>query len=635
MQPRILGALLALAAVIAGGLWWAAWRPPDPFEAGERLFRSPIKGTPVSTPTIAVTVALPTGTVRRSLSWTFNGEPWEDPMAELRRRNGEDDTLLYLGELDLQAVPAGIHELRVAFDQEIDGYTVARELATRFRYDHPPHRVDVTVVDGDGTPVDARLFLVQSKDLVTLGRLASGADSHGRDREQSSVFALNGRQTLWLDEGTWRIVAVRGVRSEVGVQAVEVSGDTEVRLIVPQVIDTPGQLTADLHVHTVESSDATIPHRARFASLVAADLDVVAITDHNVAWDARPVAALLPSNARLEVLPGVELNLHGEGKNKALGHINAIPQITNAELEEGADVPMGAHLDALRAHHAEEGADLGGPFLLQLNHPRGIQFKIGSEPVRGSHAIFNAVGYDRNQPVGEGRNAWMTRTAEGGTSRAIDYDAMEIMNRFSWELYKDVRRDWYALWRQGYQITGTGNSDSHAAHVELAGMPTNLVDISPWPDLPQRDAFLRAVIEGRVSVSTGPIVDLVVRCGELSARPGEMLDGSCGEIVAEARIRSASWVPTRVGRLVVDGEIVASEEIDNGRNLLDVTLTWPVLLTVDGFVTAEAGWPLDEDDRGVPEPYSLIAPGYVPVGWSNPVRVDRDGDGVWVAPGVF
>ena len=73
---------------------------------------------------------------------------------------------------------------------------------------------------------------------------------------------------------------------------------------------------------------------------------------------------------------------------------------------------------------------------------------------------------------------------------------------------------------------------------------------------------------------------------------------------------------------------------DDGVLDYSVTLALPAL-SEDGWVLAEAGRGLDtspsEEALGV---YALIAPEYSPIGFTNPVLLDVDGDGAWTAPGL-
>jgi len=66
---------------------------------------------------------------------------------------------------------------------------------------------------------------------------------------------------------------------------------------------------------------------------------------------------------------------------------------------------------------------------------------------------------------------------------------------------------------------------------------------------------------------------------------------------------------------------------------VDLEVSWEVELHRDGWILAEAGWTLDDPELpgGL---YAELAPGHVPLGFTNPVRVDVDGDGRWSAPGL-
>ena len=88
---------------------------------------------------------------------------------------------------------------------------------------------------------------------------------------------------------------------------------------------------------------------------------------------------------------------------------------------------------------------------------------------RQIHDLFNKMGFDPAEAPGVGKtNAWMAQVSKDGVTTAFDYDALEIMNRGSWEAYNQVRLDWLGLMSWGRRITGTGNSDSHAMAIEQA-----------------------------------------------------------------------------------------------------------------------------------------------------------------------
>jgi hypothetical protein len=537
-------------------------------------------------------------------TWTtaLDGVDVTDPWAVLRSAKGHgiDDGTDDIGWLDLDGVPDGEHELVVTADRP-GWHATARG---RFVVATGANRVDLHVVDGDGSPVAAR--------IVVLGDDGSpfawpeAIDQRARDHG-ASVFTMDGEAHVDLDDGRWRILGVRGIRDDVADVTIDLSGPADVVLVVPRVIDLP-DAAGDLHVHTARSGDAFVPDRLRFASLAATGLDVLAITDHG---KVASVGGFFPDpdEGGPLVIDGIESDV---GAGESDGHLLAFPQVS-APVDAGADVA--GWLDALRGSGAE---------VVQLAHPRGIEFAPG-EGLKHTHALLHDRGYQPGEPLDSAENAWLLAPNAAGT-RPLDLDALEVINRFSVEGWLEVRTDWFSWLNQGHFVTGTGNSDSHAADLERAGLPTNLVRCDPC-DVP---GFARAVKAGRVRVSTGPIVD--VRVGD--AGPGDLVTSAAP--VAMITVRAASWVPVDELRMVVDGEVVRAEpvpDVRDARGVLDYAVAWPVPLDEDGWVLVEAGIPIDDrpGTRVVPRPglYGLVAPEYLPIAFTNPVRVDVDGDGAW------
>jgi hypothetical protein len=52
-------------------------------------------------------------------------------------------------------------------------------------------------------------------------------------------------------------------------------------------------------------------------------------------------------------------------------------------------------------------------------------------------------------------------------------------------------------------------------------------------------------------------------------------------------------------------------------------------VTQDSWIVAEAGWPIADWRGAVGGLYSILSPGSVPVGFTNPVFLDANGDGQW------
>jgi hypothetical protein len=513
--------------------------------------------------------------------------------------------------------------------------------------------VRLEVVDGLGAPASARVALFRGGEPhLLVGPDAQALDRRDRDTRLHSVFVVGGAEPVWLDPGSYDFLAIRGIRHALSARSAVLGPDCEtptlLRFEVAQVVPTPEAVTADLHVHTGSSFDSYVPDRPRYRSLVAGDVEVVVISDHNRVTDPRlPLEAVRAGDRGTHGLAGVEARI-GPGKGPdgerigSVGHANFFPLAGDEPLPPTGSRDLAEHIDLYRARqkrnpHPATGEDL----LIQLNHPRGLSFDPGDRrDLTAAHALFNWHGFDRRVPLGQGINRWLTAEQPVTGTTALDFDALEVLNRFSWGPYRQVRADWFLLMNLGHFLTGTGNSDSHALAVELAGFPVNLVRapgaLRDDGALDER-VFVDAVRAGRVAVSTGPVVELRVATADgRVARPGDLLAGPLARVTATLEVRAAPWVPVHEVRLVVDGRTVRAEALaeplpaDGG--VLRATRSWELELARDAWILAEAGWPLgDPPAAGEPtlETYAKVAPGYVPLGFVNPVRVDADGDGAW------
>jgi hypothetical protein len=369
------------------------------------------------------------------------------------------------------------------------------------------------------------------------------------------------------------------------------------------------------------------------------------ISEHNrITNPERALAAVRVEPQDTRGITGVEARMgprrDSDGTlNKRVGHANFFPVVEGEPLPPSESSNMATHIDNFRARqkrnpHPQTGSDL----MVQLNHPRGLSVHPHDDrDWTPAYAMYNYIGFDRKVPVGQGSNEWLTTARSDTGTTPLDFDAIEVLNRFSWGPYLQVRADWFLLMNLGRFHTGTGNSDSHALAVELAGFPVNLVRapgaIAEDGELDEQ-RFIDAVRAGDVTVSTGPIVTFRVTAGDQVGTPGQML-AARGTVTAEVEVRAAPWVPVHEIRLVVNGDVVRQEPLTeplpaDGETSRAV-LAWQIELERDSWILAEAGWPLDDPAAGAFAlgTYSRVAPGYVPLAFTNPVRVDADGDGSW------
>ena len=446
------------------------------------------------------------------------------------------------------------------------------------------------------------------------------------------VFAGNEHDPgeIALAPGRYQLIATRGLDWEAASVAIDVRGPIAHTVVPPFVLrplaPVAGAVTADLHVHSEASDDGQATHEDRLRRFVAEGVNVLVSTEHDNVANYAPALARLGLAGRVRVVQGVEVT--GSGPSAValwtIGHHNAWPIPYRAHAHRhGAPASQNRAVGQL---YAELRRDYGAR-VVQLNHPRPTSKDVAEGNVNLAFFAHLSTGqpFDPLLPIDAPENEPLVRRTGADGTRALDFDAMEVMNGDSWLQFLSVRADWYALLRQGVRRTGTANSDSHAA-AELVAYPRNYVLVGPEGDDPQQfDAALRA---GRSFGTNGPRVRaLRVNGGGI----GDVVAAERGQIRVEYEVDGAGFVPIDEVRVLVNGVVVHAGPERAGA--LDLPLAR------DGFVTLEAGAPLDADPalwiRAHPGLYSeAIAPGFVPAAFTNPVFVDVDGNGRFDPPGL-
>jgi hypothetical protein len=593
--------------------WWVA---PEQMQ-----FVSPSAASEVVSDQIPVLIRVPARFAQGTAVLTLDGRPAAD-VGLVRRRwwNGKEAD--YLSTISTAGLAPGTHTLSLWIsDGEGETWTVRRRFELALR----PNRLVIHLSDENGQPRSGRVeFFDMDGVRVDLGSPGDVlADPSERDAVRSSLLIIGGEGQVYLRPGRYQVLASSGIRDGIDQAEITVPGVQTLALRVPRLIHTPGLVTVDLHVHSGMSGDAFISERRRWRSLVAAGVEVGVLTDHNKVRDPRPAIELLGLDGQLVLVPGVEFRFGPSGES--IGHGNAFPVAPGSSLPRpGSKDP--AEVVAGWRSHAQ-----GRPMLIQLNHPRGIQFWPDKPHQVKAHALFSELGMVPGLPLGEQADSRLFTPDPVRGERIVDVDALEILNRFSLEAWRSVRQDWFQLMNQGWFPTGTGNADSHSVELERPGFPVNLVQIDP-ADRSDPAALVQAVSAGRLIVSSGPVVRLRVSApGRPSASPGDMLSGPLKEVRVEVEVLAAPWVPVPELRIIVDGEVHHISLLRGAQAAGVLRGAWSGIVPIEGdtWILAEAGWAPERLDRPTEGRYPRVAPGHVPIGFTNPVRVDTDGDGRW------
>jgi hypothetical protein len=460
-------------------------------------------------------------------------------------------------------------------------------------------------------------------------------------------------------------------------------------VVEPLALLPAGSLSADLHVHAGASFDSSLPELDRARSFLAAGIDVVAATDHDVVTSYERAIDELGIADRVRVMPGVEttglvlfFRPPGSAFPRTIGHYNFWP------LDSDPLAPRnGAPADELLM--PGELFDLLAPRLvgggvMQLNHPFA-EISFGRD-----QGFFSAVGWDPRTALPDRADATpggILLERPGGGHRNLDHDVQEVMNGRSQAAFLQYRAGWFSLLSQGVLKGGTANSDTHTLAVEVLGYPRTIVFGEHALATLDVDAFNADLRAGRMVGTNGPVLRVSTTDDEGNPR-GPALEGFVPATDAELAIEvsAAPWIPVEEVRVIVNGEVVWTAgpaslvhptDPFGGEDLVRFSDAIPLdelLGDGDAWIVVEAGYALfparDLDDDGLVDttdndgdgdidaddrdgewaetPFveptrpandddprfhlDVVAPGTWPTAFSNPILVDVDGGG-WEAPG--
>jgi hypothetical protein len=425
-----------------------------------------------------------------------------------------------------------------------------------------------------------------------------------------------------IPHGSYRLVAHRGTEydlTEARVVLAPNMGEVTVELPLARTVDTTGYRAADMHLHAAPGSgDARITIRDRLKTVAAAGLDVGVSADHDFNTDfVKAAQELWPADAPIAVVNGNEASGIG-------GHFGVYPAVPDASKPfNGAPDPRlpsnppRAFFDRLHA--------LPGAPLVQLNHAR-----LGWE---------GAAYLNGGSPCG----VWRDRSKLPACP--LDFEVMEVLSGYlsCGSKIEETLQDWLALIRLGVVTTATGNSDSHGTVNHLAGFPRTYVRVADdRPGAFSQDEFIGALRARRAIATTGPFLTIRVN-GE--AGEGDLAPATERQVRVSARMQAASWVQVDEVQLRVNGVVVKSwpvPRVGDATPLLEVRDELVDVGEVDAFVTVEA-----RGSRPLPPfvvgEYTVASPvecpplpgspaGMLPFAITNPVFVDRDGNGQFAPP---
>jgi len=425
--------------------------------------------------------------------------------------------------------------------------------------------------------------------------LATGAENY--------VFTATGKGTRTIPPGTYRIYASRGLEYDVDVVEVSVPEQKPVKVSfnLKRSVDTKRWIAVDPHMHCSNSFDSAVSLEDRIISCAAEGLEFIVMSDHDFVTDPVPTIRKLGLEKWITGAAGVEITTRG------MGHYNVFPLIPDPTKPGN------------------------GTILWQNKTPEQIFAEVRSLPTRPliivNHPRFSTIAYFT--PYGFDPET-CTATKPGFS---LNFDAMELCNGKAQTDLAILLRDWFGLLNNGYRIAAVAGSDSHTLTQDEVGYARNFVYVgTDDPRQVSSETVVEAFRNGRVVVSIGPFVTLTA-----DGQPtGSLISKPRGDIVLDIRVQAPNWVSVEEVELVANGIAVKRWRLpsDNRMKALDWKAKTGVRPRQDAWYAVIV--------RGVEGSLEPILRPFrtfegetyrvIPFAVTNPVWVDRDGNGVFDPP---
>lgn len=420
---------------------------------------------------------------------------------------------------------------------------------------------------------------------------------------EAVVFSARGQGDVLLPPGRYRAIASRGLEYEIHTSepfTVDERTGVDLDLQVIRSVDTPGWVSADLHVHASPSHDSGVSLQNRVTTMVSEGVEFFASTDHDHVTDYAPVVEDLGLEEWVQTAVGNEVT------TIEVGHFLSFPLVhdflgdqgvTQPERIDWTDKIPGLIMSDLRSLGVSSGADP----LVFVGHPRdgilGYFDQFGFNPYVGVPGTAGNPG----SAIIESPLLAATNPLLAATNFSWEFDAMEILNTkrldyirtptqpemdefaagagggtYAWNTrtlaeqadleggvyplgygHHGVVDDWFALLNLGFKFTALGNSDTHGTTSVESGCPRNYVMSSTDdPMLIDDQEIADAVKAHRVVASYGPFVSFTANGEPI----GSEVVGT-GPVELAIEVQAPTWVPVERVELYENGSLIREWEV--------------------------------------------------------------------------
>jgi hypothetical protein len=428
--------------------------------------------------------------------------------------------------------------------------------------------VQVLVEDGNspGTPIPAKVSVVGLEKVPDPGIsetapfLSLQGNIFGYDAlEKVTIFGLpqarfagpNGDTGVFpVPPGDYQFVVSRGPRWDAFKTAVTAvpAGTPGSPLVINaalrKVVDTPGYISSDHHVHMINSPDSVVSKRERIVTMLAEEVDYFVATDHDFVTDLSADVAALGATSLVKTAPSDEITYFNSG------HFNAFPLTHDPASLTGGAIDWG---DATAlpgmGYPSDNSYDLS---------PHDMVLLVKGPPynaivVQANHFNSGTLGYFRVHGIDTTVSPPQSSTSPTELRQDPSITNLYTDELTALEIWIENSRgqnalatgenlgDWFNLLNSfdssnpKRRKAGVADSDTHSVAVVQAGGPRTLIASSNTaPALIDPDEVAQNLNDGRAVMTNAPFLRVT-------------LEGDGGATVTHDLTSPSLVVPASVG----------------------------------------------------------------------------------------
>lgn len=334
--------------------------------------------------------------------------------------------------------------------------------------------LEVTVIDENSLAIPARVSVVGFDPSPEQTR-PSVFDTTGLFRDQNEIVPFGlvaaaytdaaGQVSLPVEPGSYQLFVSRGTEYSAFEQPLTITAGatTNVAAQIALVIDTPGFVSSDFHVHGINSADSRVNHTERIQQFAGEGVDNLVMTDHHAHTDLDPEITALGFASFLGSTIGEEVTTWDSG------HYIAYPMTVDPSRPSGGSSDWG-RAAPVGEDFVEYGSYIATPAetdAIILGNPNATADTVVQIAHIDSHFVPLQIDTGLVPPVSSLDAAGKLRYRLDPSSGNLfhHFPALELWNgsdRGNQSQFLDERMGiWHNLLNQGLPSTFIADTDTH------------------------------------------------------------------------------------------------------------------------------------------------------------------------------